>query len=129
MWEFVRVMVALEAMPATAAMRAWRGIWREIDGRLHELGETDAAGFASLMMEEEVVLPVPSPRVVGDARRALRRVDRELTTALAERGLTNARRTELEFERRALRRRHQRLSRPQDVERALVARAAAGDVE
>ena len=103
-WQFVRVMVALEAMPGTTARRAWGGIWREIDDRLARLGESDAAGFAALMMDEEVVLPVADRRVLADAAQALDRVDRELSAALAEPGVAEERRVDLAFERRALRR-------------------------
>lgn len=111
-WQFVRIMVALEAMPASAALRAWGGAWRELDDRLTQLGKTDPDAFAALMMDEEVVLPAPDRRVLDDAERALRRVDRELSSALAERGLTADRRAELEFERRALRRRRRALASP-----------------
>ncbi len=110
-WQFVRIMVALEAMPASAAQRAWGGIWREIDDRLTLLGKTDPDAFAALMMDEDVVLPAPNRRVLDDAARALRRVDREISSALAERGLPADRRAELEFERRALRRRRRALAR------------------
>lgn len=110
-WRFVRIMVALEAMPESAARRAWGDIWREIDARLTRLGETDAAAFAETMMESEVVLPVPDLGVLADAARALVRVDGELAAALAARGLPEARRAELEFERRELRRTRKSLAR------------------
>lgn len=110
-WQFVRVMVALEAIPETAARRAWGEVWREIDDRLERLRETDAAAFATLMMDEEVVLPIPGADVLGDAARALRRVEDELAAALSEPGLSEERRTALAFERRALGRRRKALQR------------------
>lgn len=110
-WQFVRLMAALEAMPDGAAMRAWGDAWREIDERLARLGRTDAAAFGALMMDEEVVLPAPGARVLDEALRALRRVDRELGSALAESGLGAQRRAALEFERRGLRERREALAR------------------
>ena len=110
-WQFVRLMVALEAMPEGAAMRAWGDAWREIDERLARLGRADTAAFAALMMDEEVVLPAPGARVLDEALRALRRVDRELGAALAQGGLDAQRRAALEFERRGLRERRDALAR------------------
>ena len=110
-WQFVRLMVALEAMPEGAAMRAWGDAWREIDERLARLGRANAAAFAALMMDEEVVLPAPGARVLDEALRALRRVDRELGAALAQGGLDAQRRAALEFERRGLRERRDALAR------------------
>lgn len=117
-WQFVRVMVALEAMPETAARRAWGEAWREIDDRLERLRETDAAAFATLMMDEEVVLPIPGVNVLGDAARALRRVEDELAAALSEPGLSEERRSALAFERRALGRRRKALQRRMQTETA-----------
>ena len=110
-WQFVRVMVAVESLPGAAAARAWGEIWREVDDRLDRLQTSDPDGFAHLMMCEEVVLPVPDRTVLDDAARALEQVDRELAAALAERGLPARRRADLAFEREALRKRRAELSR------------------
>jgi len=110
-WQFVRIMVALEAMPGSKAARLWGLAWREIDRRLSHLGKTDAEGFAALMMEQEVVLPIPGPHIVREAVRALRQVDRELAALLAGEGLSEEQRSALKFEQQALRRRERALSR------------------
>ena len=110
-WRFVRLMVALETMPEGAAMRAWGGAWREIDERLARLGRADAAAFSALMMDEEAVLPAPGAGALEEAVRALRKVDRELGSALARCGPDAERRAALEFERRELRESRKALAR------------------
>ncbi|MEQ9489746.1 MAG: hypothetical protein RIM72_12225 [Alphaproteobacteria bacterium] len=67
-WQFVRLMVqvdeTLAARPNTAAesiKEAWDDIWLDIDARLEELGRKDPDGFASMMMDQEVVLTGLTP--------------------------------------------------------------------
>jgi len=106
-WQFVRVMVALEkparrGRPAGAAYMAWREIWRELDQRLTDLGKTDAAGFADLMMEQQVVLPVSRPAIVREEVETIEAVTRQMTTDL-DRGTGDAgHQSNLRFERKEL---------------------------
>ncbi len=116
-WQFVRIMVALEAMPGSKAARLWGAAWREIDNRLTHLGKTDAESFAALMMEQEVVLPVAGPHVVRETVRALRRVDRELAALLSGEDLPEDQRAALRFERQALRRLERSLARRRGARR------------
>ena len=105
-WQFVRIMVALEGSArkgrrAAGAYAAWRDIWRELDQRLTELGKTDAAAFAELMMEQQVVLPIPQPAILREAVAAIEAVTRDMTTEL-ERGGDTGHQADLRFERKAL---------------------------
>lgn len=105
-WQFVRIMVALESgarkrRRPSGAYAAWRDIWRELDERLTELGKTDATAFSELMMDQQVVLPVPRPEVVRDAVQAIESVTRDMTREL-ERGGDPSHQEDLRFERKAL---------------------------
>ena len=67
-WQFVRLMVqvdetlAARANPAVDAIRAtWEDIWLDIDARLDDLGRKDPDGFASMMMDQDVVLTGMTP--------------------------------------------------------------------
>ena len=69
-WQFVRIMVELEGRASSKRPRGgsvytdWRDAWAELDARLSDLGERDAAAFANLMMEQEVVVTCrPQARV------------------------------------------------------------------
>ncbi len=84
-WQFVRVMVRLEETAATRGKkprdglyREWRESWREVDRELARLGKSDAAAFADLMMDHDVVLPCPE-----DRKGALGRVIDEVVAALS----------------------------------------------
>ena len=62
-WQFVRLMVqvdeTLSARPNPAVKEikdTWDDIWLDIDARLEELGRKDPDGFATMMMDQEVVL-------------------------------------------------------------------------
>ena len=67
-WQFVRLMVqvdeTLAAKPdpgAQAVKDMWDDIWLDIDARLEELGRKDPDGFATMMMDQEVVLTGMTP--------------------------------------------------------------------
>jgi len=106
-WQFVRIMVALEKSARrgrgpSAAYTAWREIWRELDQRLTELGKSDAAGFAELMMEQQVVLPIARPAIIREAVECIEAVTRQMTTDL-DRGTGDAgHQSDLRFERKEL---------------------------
>ncbi|HEX9647273.1 MAG TPA: hypothetical protein VGB88_07220 [Alphaproteobacteria bacterium] len=102
-WQFVRLMVELEARArarrAGAAYRAWREAWQELDRRLAELGTSDPAAYAELMMGQQVMLETPSPAELADAISALDAVIAQLAESIA-RGKVGARRlADLRFER------------------------------
>ena len=115
-WQFVRIMVALEDAAASkrhasAAYKAWREIWRELDERLSVLGKKDAASFAELMMEQQVVLPVPQPAVLRDTVETVEAVTRQMTKAI-DQGDGDARHiADLRFERKELNALARRLAR------------------
>jgi hypothetical protein len=72
-WQFVRIMVALEGRrPRAAVYEDWKAAWRELDAELTRLGRADRAAYSDLMMNQEVVLEIG-----GDKRR------REVVAALA----------------------------------------------
>ena len=67
-WQFVRLMVqvdeTLSARPNPAVKEikdTWDDIWLDIDARLEELGRKDPDGFATMMMDQEVVLTGMTP--------------------------------------------------------------------
>lgn len=105
-WQFVRIMVALEERSRGrrpgAAYTAWREIWRELDQRLTELGETDAAAFADLMMEQQVVLPAARPAIIRDAVDAIEAVTRQMTAELDRKAGDGGHQADLRFERKEL---------------------------
>jgi len=86
-WQFVRIMVRLEeqaSQSGAAAMsklyQTWRGAWEELDARLDELGQTDAAAYADLMMDQEIILD----GVPADQMDALAAVVRSIIDQLAD---------------------------------------------
>ena len=100
-------MVALEKSSRrgrgpTPAYTAWREIWRELDDRLTELGKTDAAGFAELMMEQQVVLPISRPAIIREAVETLEAVTRQMTRDLDSGAGDAKHQADLQFERKAL---------------------------
>lgn len=56
-WEFVRIMVALEDEGADSAFYTQRSeVWDAVDGDLGRLAQEDPDGFAEMMMEHQVTL-------------------------------------------------------------------------
>ncbi len=106
-WQFVRIMVALEkggrrGGRAGSAYATWRDIWKELDGRLEQLGKSDPVAFADLMMEQQVVLPNASPERLREIVAAIKTVTQDMDGAL-DRGTGDSGRTaDLRFERGAL---------------------------
>jgi hypothetical protein len=89
-WQFVRIMVCLEqqadetdGVRKGSVLSAWGEIWQELDGRLAELGETDAAAYADLMMEQEVIIDKISAaqidEVIGAVDVVSEQIDAEFT--------------------------------------------------
>jgi len=82
-WQFVRIMVQLEAEAGRRKRRAsvyddWREAWEELDARLTDLGKKDVAAYSNLMMEQEVVVACRSQAQLEEVQRAVERVVKRL---------------------------------------------------
>ncbi len=100
-WQFVRIMVQLEPRAGKSPVGVyahWRSAWQEVDRELSRLGKSDAAGFATLMMEHEVDLNLRNDKDLSDVIKALDEVvvamSREQRAAVADK----SRRKDLQFE-------------------------------
>lgn len=106
-WQFVRIMVALEDAAAGNADRkngpralyeAWRAIWEPLDHELAALGESDADAFADLMMRQTVVLDGPTAAQRAVLARILDGVIGAMRAAIAREDGDAAHRQSLAFE-------------------------------
>jgi hypothetical protein len=89
-WQFVRIMVCLEQktgetddLRKESVLSAWGEIWRELDGRLDDLGKTDAAAYADLMMEQEVIIDEISANQIDEVVGAVDLVSEQINAELA----------------------------------------------
>ncbi len=108
-WQFVRVMVQLEAasrargrQSAPSLYGAWRPAWQEIDRRLTQIGKTDAAGFSDLMMEQEVVLQCRNRAQMNELLRTLENVVNQLKAEIKAASGDARQMTDLRYERTEL---------------------------
>lgn len=125
-WQFVRIMVELEGRAARRKGRRpaakgrpsvyddWREAWDELDSRLTELGARDQAGYADLMMNQDVVVKCHGSGQLEEVRDALGRII-ETMKAEIDRGGPRGRLKDLRFESREL----------QGLRQDLAARAGA----
>ena len=60
----------------------WREIWHELDSRLLELGQTNAAAYADLMMEQEVVIDKISKPQIGEVISSIDNILKQITVEL-----------------------------------------------
>lgn len=106
-WQFVRIMVALEDAAASDGNRedgtgalydSWRGLWEPLDRELTALGESNADAFADLMMSQTVVLDEPSAAQRAILARILDGVIGAMRAALARQDGDAAHRRSLAFE-------------------------------
>jgi hypothetical protein len=100
-WQFVRIMVYLEGRkkgPAADLYALWRAQWREVDGKLAELGQSDPDAFARMMMSETVALHCASAVQLAEMQKAVAAVIAELTAEIAKGG-DDEHLTDLAFER------------------------------
>ena len=98
-WQFVRIMVALEGRRARPIVyAAWEGAWRELDAELTKLGRTDHAAYSDLMMNQEVVLELGSDKHRGEVIAALRRIMQDMKQQLRGGSGGAADRRSLKFE-------------------------------
>ena len=71
-WEFVRVMVALEDEGADSAFYVNRSdVWDAVDGELGRLSAEDPDGFAEMMMEHQVTLEDVTAAELKDIERGV----------------------------------------------------------
>ncbi|HIF09329.1 MAG TPA: hypothetical protein EYQ81_05420 [Sneathiellales bacterium] len=101
-WEFVRLMVALEDakdrnLPG-GVYAAWQAPWQEIDNRLTKLGGSDAEGFAQLMMNQTISVSCGRPQHLSDAIDALENVIDALKVDIAHAKDDAEQEAELSFE-------------------------------
>jgi hypothetical protein len=90
-WQFVRIMVCLEqqtnetdGLRKESVLSVWSEIWQELDGRLAELGETDAAAYADLMMEQEVIIDEISAPQIDEVVGVVDLVSEQINAELAQ---------------------------------------------
>jgi D-ribose pyranose/furanose isomerase RbsD len=90
-WQFVRLMVCLEQQTSEAGeirkesvLSAWAEIWQELDNRLAELGETDAAAYADLMIEQEVIIDEISAAQIDEVVDVVDVVSEQITAEVAQ---------------------------------------------
>lgn len=107
-WQFVRIMVRLEETAEVRGTgsrdrlyRAWRASWDEMDRELTRLGESDAGAFADLMMDHDIVLPLPRDQR-GQLGRTIDEVIAQLSRTIAAEERDTERRRHLRFERTEL---------------------------
>jgi hypothetical protein len=69
-WEFVRVMVALEDEGADCPFYTARSeVWDAVDGELGRLADEDPDGFAEMMMEHQVTFEDVTAAEMNDVER------------------------------------------------------------
>ncbi len=125
-WQFVRIMVELEARAArrkgrrpaaqgrSAVYDDWREAWDELDSRLTELGARDQGAYADLMMNQNVVVKCHGAAQFEEVSDALGRIIETLKVEI-ERGGPRGHLKDLRFESREL----------QGLRQDLAARAGA----
>jgi len=83
-WQFVRIMVALEGRrPRAKVYGDWKSAWRELDTELTRLGKSDHAAYSDLMMNQEVVLILSSKACRSEVILALSRITRDIKRQIA----------------------------------------------
>jgi len=83
-WQFVRIMVALEGRrPRAKVYDDWKPAWRELDGELTRLGKSDHGAYSDLMMNQEVVLTLGGKARRSEVAQALARVTRDIKRQVA----------------------------------------------
>ena len=128
-WQFVRLMVHLEERrdaqqnntqlgpraDEAALWAAWAGVWTPLDQELARLAESDAAAYADMMMNQDVVIEDVPAALAATAKAALEAVMAEMDSAI-EAATTKTDGDEdlldsLKFERRELRQLTRKLGR------------------
>jgi hypothetical protein len=99
-WQFVRIMVQLEATAkGGAAWFAWHEAWEELDAKLESLRHRDPRSFGELMMDQQVVVPLERRGQLAEVISAAQAVIGHLDAATNDRNLDRQRRADLRMER------------------------------
>lgn len=106
-WQFVRVMVYLEEVPAPssnqqALLKDWNEIWKELDQQLSQLAEDDFDAYSAMMMDQDLVIDDATTEQIETAKGAIEKVMAQLD-ALQTEGGDDEYMQSLKFERRELR--------------------------
>lgn len=106
-WQFVRVMVYLEEVPAPssnqqALLKDWNEIWKELDQQLSQLAEDDFDAYSAMMMDQDLVIDDATTEQIETAKGAIEKVMAQLD-ALQKEGGDDEYMQSLKFERRELR--------------------------
>ena len=114
-WQFVRLMVHLEDRPKPTAaeaalLTAWGDIWAPVDQELARLAQSDADGYAEMMMGQDVVIDAPATDLTATAKAALETVMAEMDRVIDVGGEDDLI-SSLKFERRELRQLTRKLGR------------------
>ena len=117
-WQFVRLMVALEPargrrgrVRSRGVYGAWQAAWRELDAELTRLGASDAAAFSDLMMGQVVIVEARDAAQLAEVVAALERVIAQLDAEAKAAARDRPRADELRFEAAELRTLRRRLVR------------------
>lgn len=113
-WQFVRIMVRLEASKRADPARkklwaAWSADWEKLDAELEQLRDSNFDAFSAAMMDQEVIFEPVEASTVALVAIVAREVVAEIKTA--ERGAKGAAATDLQFERASMNDLAQRLEK------------------
>lgn len=126
-WQFVRIMVQLEAVAKTRGGRSragrapvspderpvyvdWREAWQEVDHELTRLGKTDSDAFSDLMMNQNVVLECRNRSQINEVERAIENVVHQMRAEVTASAGDDEHITDLRSEIRELEKLARRLS-------------------
>lgn len=113
-WQFVRIMVELEkGARGRGVYAAWRERWQEIDRALEDLGTSDFAAYADLMMNNEVALELRTPAHRAEVVAALDRLTNAMQRQIDAPATEQNAKKDLRFEVRGLKTLRKSLA-PQD---------------
>jgi hypothetical protein len=142
-WQFVRIMVQLEAVAKSRGGRRragqtappqerpvfidWRAAWQEIDRELVRLAANDADAFAELMMNQNVILECRNRSQINEVARAIDNVVHQMRAEVAASAGDDQHITDLRFEIRELEKLAKKLSGVGRKKVTKPAAAKAGD--
>jgi hypothetical protein len=125
-WQFVRIMVQLEAVAKSRGGRRrggapampqqwpvygdWRAAWQEVDRELTRLAAADADAFADLMMNRNVVLACRGRSQLNEVTRAIDNVVHQMRAGIRASEGDDAHIADLRFEIRELEKLARKLS-------------------
>ena len=105
-WQFVRIMVRLEESarlrgqrPRDQLYQRWQASWREIDEELTQFGKSDPDGFATLMMDHDVVVSCQATSQLNQVVRVIEEVIQQLSKSITTKDGNAEQLRHLRFER------------------------------